>query len=125
MPFQPGNKLAAGRRTPAKEYRELLEKQVPAAIKTLVDVMENSKVDKCRIAAACALLDRCHGRPRQQVSINQNKPVDSDAIVQALADTARGVIVNTNDAGEQQVIITPAKTLPDHNIVDVTPKDNN
>jgi uncharacterized membrane protein len=123
--FQPGNKMAAGHKKMSKEFREELEKATFEALKTLREIVKSGKNDKVRVQAAQVLMDRCYGRPGQSLRIDQNKPLDSGALMQALADTARGVIVNTNDAGEQQVIITPAKTLPDHNIVDITPKDNN
>jgi hypothetical protein len=42
----------------------LLEGQVQAAIKALADIATNGKSEAARVSAACAILDRTHGRPR-------------------------------------------------------------
>ena len=43
---------------------ELLEGNVAVAIAALVDISHNGKSDTARVSAACAILDRTHGRPR-------------------------------------------------------------
>ena len=109
--------------TTRKDYREALEKHAGTAILTLIDVCKRSADDRCRIAAATAILDRCYGRPRQQLQVSHNKPLDTEAIMAALADTARGVMIDTDENGDTRMVVTPAKTLPDNNVVDVTPRE--
>ena len=43
---------------------ELLEGKVQAAIEALADIAQNGKSEGARVSAACAILDRTHGRPR-------------------------------------------------------------
>lgn len=42
----------------------LLEDQVATAIEALADVARNGTSDASRVSAACAILDRTHGRPK-------------------------------------------------------------
>jgi hypothetical protein len=42
----------------------LLEGKVHIAIAALADIAQNGKSDAARVSAACAILDRTHGRPR-------------------------------------------------------------
>jgi len=42
----------------------LLEGQVAVAIAALADIAENGTSEAARVSAACAILDRTHGRPR-------------------------------------------------------------
>ena len=42
----------------------LLEGKVHAAIEALADIAQNGTSDAARVSAACAILDRTHGRPR-------------------------------------------------------------
>jgi hypothetical protein len=42
----------------------LLEDQVHVAIAALADIAENGTSESARVSAACAILDRTHGRPR-------------------------------------------------------------
>jgi hypothetical protein len=42
----------------------LLEGKVQAAIEALADIAKNGKSEAARVSAACAILDRTHGRPR-------------------------------------------------------------
>jgi hypothetical protein len=42
----------------------LLEGQVIKAIEALADIAQNGTSDAARVSAACAILDRTHGRPR-------------------------------------------------------------
>ena len=39
------------------------------ALATLYDVCMNSEIDAARVSAACALLDRGHGKPKQQTEL--------------------------------------------------------
>ena len=43
---------------------ELLEGQVHIAIAALADIAKNGSSEAARVSAACAILDRTHGRPR-------------------------------------------------------------
>ena len=42
----------------------LLEGQVAIAIAALSDIAQNGTSEAARVSAACAILDRTHGRPR-------------------------------------------------------------
>lgn len=42
----------------------LLEGQVHIAIEALADIAQNGTSEAARVSAACAILDRTHGRPR-------------------------------------------------------------
>jgi hypothetical protein len=42
----------------------LLEGAVQGAIEALADIAKNGKSESARVSAACAILDRTHGRPR-------------------------------------------------------------
>jgi hypothetical protein len=42
----------------------LLEGEVDIAIEALADIAKNGKSEAARVSAACAILDRTHGRPR-------------------------------------------------------------
>ena len=42
----------------------LLEGQVAIAIEALADIAQNGTSESARVSAACAILDRTHGRPR-------------------------------------------------------------
>ena len=47
----------------------LLEGQVAVAIEALADIAQNGTSEAARVSAACAILDRTHGRPRQAVEM--------------------------------------------------------
>lgn len=112
MPFQPGNQLAKLKGKQNKEYKAMLEKEVPAAIAAIVDIFKNSENDKCRLMAACALLDRCYGRPKQALDVSHRQPVDNTAVMAALADQARGIIIDQNEDGVQRLVVSPSMQLP-------------
>jgi hypothetical protein len=42
----------------------LLEGEVQGAIEALADIAKNGKSESARVSAACAILNRTHGRPR-------------------------------------------------------------
>lgn len=42
----------------------LLEGHVQTAIEALSDIAQNGQSEAARVSAACAILDRTHGRPR-------------------------------------------------------------
>lgn len=123
--FQPGNKAAVGHKKMSKDFREQLEKAAPDCLKALLDIVRNGKSDKARIAAATAIWDRCYGRPGQAVRIDHTKPIDTGAIMAALADQARGIIVDQDEDGVQRLLITPSQQLPDTIPVSATELTNN
>jgi hypothetical protein len=43
----------------------LLEGQVAVAIEALADIAQNGTSESARVSAACAILDRTHGKPMQ------------------------------------------------------------
>ena len=68
-----GNRPGAGRPTGSQNadtaamraaLSGLLEGQVHIAIEALADIAQNGTSEAARVSAACAILDRTHGRPR-------------------------------------------------------------
>lgn len=102
-----------------KELVAMIEESVPDIIESLLGIVKKSKSDKDRIQAAQVLLDRCFGRPHNSVQVNHNQPIDSSAIMSALADQARGVLIDVDDNGVQRLMITPGKQLPERTVFDV------
>ena len=102
-----------------KELVAMIEESVPDIIESLLGIVKKSKSDKDRISAATVLLDRCFGRPHNSVRIDHNQPIDSSAIMSALADQARGVLIDVDDNGVQRLMITPGKQLDSRTVFDV------
>ena len=102
-----------------KELVAMIEESVPDIIESLLGIVKKSKSDKDRIQAAVVLLDRCFGRPHNSVQVNHNQPIDSTAIMSALADQARGVLIDVDDNGVQRLMITPGKQLDSRTVFDV------
>ena len=102
-----------------KELAAMIEESVPDIIESLLGIVKKSKSDKDRIQAAQVLLDRCFGRPHNSVQVNHNQPIDSTAIMSALADQARGVLIDVDDNGVQRLMITPGKQLTEKTVFDV------
>ena len=102
-----------------KELVAMIEESVPDIIESLLGIVKKSKSDKDRISAATVLLDRCFGRPHNSVQVNHNQPIDSTAIMSALADQARGVLIDVDDNGVQRLMITPGKQLDSRTVFDV------
>ena len=102
-----------------KELVAMIEESVPDIIESLLGIVRKSKSDKDRIQAAQVLLDRCFGRPHNSVQVNHNQPIDSTAIMSALADQARGVLIDVDNNGVQRLMITPGKQLDSRTVFDV------
>ena len=102
-----------------KELIAMIEESVPDIIESLLSIVKKSKSDKDRIQAATVLLDRCFGRVHNSVQVNHNQPIDSTAIMSALADQARGVLIDVDDNGVQRLMITPGKQLESRTVFDV------
>ena len=116
------HKIKSKAKTKAEQKKELvamIEESVPDIIESLLSIVKKSKSDKDRIQAAVVLLDRCFGRPRNSVQVNHNQPIDSAAIMSALADQARGVLIDVDDNGVQRLMITPGKQLESRTVFDV------
>lgn len=66
LPGQSGN--PGGRPKAVREVEEMARQHTPAAVAALVRVMESDESPAAaRVSAACALLDRGWGKPRQEV----------------------------------------------------------
>lgn len=117
--FEKGNQYAKLKNKTNKEYKAMLEKEAPAAIRAIVDIFKTSASDKCRLAAACALLDRCYGRPKQAVDVTSRQQLDQSAIMAALADQARGVIIDSDESGATRIMVSPSYQLPESIPVEV------
>ena len=102
-----------------KELVAMIEESVPDIIESLLSIVKKSKSDKDRIQAAQVLLDRCFGRPHNSIRVDHNQPIDSTAIMSALADQARGVLIDVDDNGVQRLMITPGKQLESRTVFDV------
>lgn len=116
------HKIKRKAKTKAEQKKELvamIEESVPDIIESLLGIVKKSKSDKDRIQAAQVLLDRCYGRPRNSVQVSHNQPIDSSAIMSALADQARGVLIDVDDNGVQRLMITPGKQLDSRTVFDV------
>lgn len=74
MPFEPGKSgNPGGRPRVAAEIRDLARVHTPAAIKTLVAMMNNKKAPPAaRVAASNSLLDRGYGKPTAYTSTEAN-----------------------------------------------------
>ena len=69
-----GKRPGAGRPEGSKskvtiELREAAQAYTEDALKTLHEVCVKGQSEAARVAAACALLDRGHGKPKQQVDM--------------------------------------------------------
>ena len=116
------HKIKSKAKTKAEQKKELvamIEESVPDIIESLLSIVKKSKSDKDRIQAAVVLLDRCFGRVHNSVQVNHNQPIDSSAIMSALADQARGVLIDVDDNGVQRLMITPGKQLDSRTVFDV------
>jgi len=74
-----GNRPGAGRPTGSQNadtaamraaLSGLMEGQVAVAIAALADIAQNGTSEAARVSAACAILDRTHGRPAQALDVD-------------------------------------------------------
>ena len=84
-----GKTLGSGRKRGTRnkataEVRDAAQKYTKQALKTLSEIAKNGKNESARVAAACAILDRGHGRPTQ--------PIGGDADGPPLAATVTVII---------------------------------
>ncbi len=99
-----------GRRkgTPNKataEIRGAAQQYTKEALEVLVHVARNGHSDAARVSAACALLDRGHGRPAQAVSLGgpeggaiEVKEVSTIELARRIAFVMASAAVATGDA---------------------------
>jgi hypothetical protein len=79
-PRRGGIRLGAGRPkgVPNKATRDVKAQAgtyTPEALDTLVEIMRHGKNEQARIAASKEVLDRAHGRPRQELDVTQHAGV--------------------------------------------------
>jgi hypothetical protein len=58
-----------------RPLRELAALHSEDCIAVLVELRDHAEAEQVRLAAANALLDRGHGRPRQEIDVNDEGPV--------------------------------------------------
>jgi hypothetical protein len=56
-----------------RPLRELAASHSEDCIAVLVELRDHAEAEQVRLAAATALLDRGHGKPRQEVDVTQNQ----------------------------------------------------
>ncbi len=56
-----------------RPLKELAALQSEACLAVLVELRDHADTEQVRLAAANALLDRAHGKPRQEVDVNEGK----------------------------------------------------
>lgn len=79
---QSGN--PGGRPKQVHRLRELAQEKTEAALNTLVEIMENQDAPpSSRVQAACAILDRGHGKPIQMTEITGK---DGEDLFEHLSD---------------------------------------
>lgn len=67
-----------------RDIKALAGKHTPEALKTLVSIMQGSKSDAARVAAAKELLDRAYGRPAQAITDPDGGPLT--VVIKRFAD---------------------------------------
>ena len=58
-----------------RPLKELAAQYTEDSIYTLVTLLDHAESEQVRLAAATALLDRGHGRPRQEIELSADKSV--------------------------------------------------
>lgn len=92
-----GRKKGAPNKATA-ELKQLASEYTEGAVKTLVEVMQDREAPApARIAAANSLLDRSHGKPRQEIELSSSK-VDKELLQQLEQD----MMVRLEKARERQ-----------------------
>ena len=46
------------------------------------------------------------------IRVDHNTPIDSNAVMAALADQARGILIDTDEDGVQRFMVSPGMQLP-------------
>jgi hypothetical protein len=58
-----GGRLPGSLNKTTLKMRDLAAQHAPAAIETIIAIMQHGTTEGVRLSAACAILDRAHGRP--------------------------------------------------------------
>ena len=91
---RPGAGRPAGRRNKATQHQkatlsELAREHAQVAIDALADVARSGESESARVSAACALLDRGFGKPRQMAEQAETDP-GRDAIAELVQSIQKG-----------------------------------
>lgn len=78
-----------GRRSEDRKVKLLARQHTESAIKKLAKWMNSNDDPKASITAACALLDRGYGRPKQTVEATVVKRIVNESRVQRIRDKLR------------------------------------
>jgi len=70
------NKVTAALAEAAQEYTE-------EALEILIEVVRKGRSEAARVSAACAILDRGHGKPRQMIDANVTGKMSLEELVLA------------------------------------------
>lgn len=63
------------------ELAEAAQEYTEEALETLIRICRSGKSEAARVAAACALLDRGHGKPKQQIQANMQGRLTLEELV--------------------------------------------
>ena len=100
--FRPGHSgNPSGRPKQSVQLKELAREQTAKAIKTLVDVMDNSDRDAARVRAAEILLDRAWGRAPQAMELSgpDGGPIEWKKASEELNSLMDRLIARRTEAG--------------------------
>lgn len=115
--FKPGNQFWKNRKPPSESFLAALRDHTDEALKVIADLMRNAESEKVRLSAATAILDRCFGRPAQEMKISRDNAPDPTKLAQLLLSQARdGAIEIINDNGVTRLAIS-------QKAIDVTPSN--
>lgn len=83
---QSGNPNGRPKGVSEDDVKKLARDHTTAAIETLVAIATTGRGEAARVSAAIAILDRGWGRPKQEIDLDANVSVNSDAdIAEAFA----------------------------------------
>ena len=88
-----GKRPGAGRKAgvPNKvtiELKDAAQIYTAEALEVLIKIAKSGKSESARVAAACAILDRGHGRPKQQIEADMNGKLTLEELVLGSYKTA-------------------------------------
>lgn len=83
------------------EIRDLAQQYTEEALQKLAEVMRTGVSEQARVAAACAILDRGHGRPAQTIHATHRHEVDPEAVTDAELATIAASLVPQREKEER------------------------